>query len=54
MDDDLEKEWLPFETVEAANAAGFTSGTLSNGDTFGDEDDENPEHPIYDGRGIFE
>lgn len=28
-----------FETVEGANAAGVFSGTLANGDTFGDEDD---------------
>jgi hypothetical protein len=28
-----------FETVEGANAAGVFSGTLINGDTFGDEDD---------------
>lgn len=27
-----------FETVEGANAAGVLSGTLANGDTFGDED----------------
>ena len=31
--------WLPFETVEEAEAAGYKSGTLANGDTFGDEDD---------------
>lgn len=29
-----------FETVEGANVAGVKSGTLSNGDTFGNEDDE--------------
>lgn len=29
-----------FETVEGANAAGVKSGTLANGDTFGDEDDQ--------------
>lgn len=32
--------YLPFETVEEAEAAGYNSGTLANGDTFGDEDDE--------------
>jgi hypothetical protein len=31
--------YLPYETVEEAMAAGITSGTLANGDTFGDEDD---------------
>lgn len=30
---------LDFETVEEAHAAGIFSGTLKNGDTFGDEDD---------------
>lgn len=45
-----EETWLPFDTVEVAQAAGFTSGTLSNGDTFGDEDDPNPDHWLYDAR----
>lgn len=38
--DKLPAHYLPFETVEEAEAAGYKSGTLANGDTFGDEDDE--------------
>jgi hypothetical protein len=37
--------YLPYETVEEAEAAGVMSGTLANGDTFGDEDD--PEADDY-------
>lgn len=45
-----DETWLPFDSAELAEAAGYTSGTLSNGDTFGDEDDPNPSHWLYDAR----
>jgi hypothetical protein len=46
----LDKPWLPWDDDQVARSQGFTSGTLANGDTFGDEDDDTPEHPVYDAR----